>query len=106
MGSHVANAAYLTGDLSRAIAAYEALVSEGIASTELETNLGAAYLRPQAAVAQADIDATLAKAQWIDRSTVAWKTGPTDGRMAEFSHLRKTHKLSDGARRTLAGRLR
>jgi len=40
-----ANAAYLTGDLSRAIAAYEALVSEGIASTELETNLGAAYLR-------------------------------------------------------------
>jgi hypothetical protein len=40
-----ANAAYLSGDLSRAIAAYEALVSEGIASSELETNLGAAYLR-------------------------------------------------------------
>jgi tetratricopeptide (TPR) repeat protein len=40
-----ANAAYLSGDMSRAIAAYEALVSEGIASAELETNLGAAYLR-------------------------------------------------------------
>lgn len=40
-----ANAAYLSGDLSRAIAAYEALLSEGVASPELETNLGAAWLR-------------------------------------------------------------
>jgi tetratricopeptide (TPR) repeat protein len=40
-----ANAAYLSGDVSRAVAAYEALVSEGVASTQLETNLGAAYLR-------------------------------------------------------------
>jgi hypothetical protein len=40
-----ANAAYLSGDVSRAVAAYEALTSEGVASTELETNLGAAYLR-------------------------------------------------------------
>ena len=40
-----ANAAYLSGDMPRAIASYEALVSEGIASAELETNLGAAYLR-------------------------------------------------------------
>src|SRR5438132_1038716 len=40
-----ANAAYLSGDVARATAAYEALVSEGVASTELETNLGAAYLR-------------------------------------------------------------
>jgi SH3 domain-containing protein len=40
-----ANAAYLSGDLSRAIATWEALVSEGLASTELETNLGAGYLR-------------------------------------------------------------
>ena len=40
-----ANAAYLSGDLPRAIAAYEALVSEGVASSELETNLGAAWLR-------------------------------------------------------------
>jgi hypothetical protein len=40
-----ANAAYLSGDVPRAVAAYEALVSEGIASTELETNLGAALLR-------------------------------------------------------------
>jgi tetratricopeptide (TPR) repeat protein len=40
-----ANAAFLNGDVSRAIAAYEALVSEGVASTELETNLGAAWLR-------------------------------------------------------------
>ncbi|HUJ25522.1 MAG TPA: hypothetical protein VLW85_05865, partial [Myxococcales bacterium] len=40
-----ANTAYLSGDMPRAIASYEALVSEGIASAELETNLGAAYLR-------------------------------------------------------------
>jgi hypothetical protein len=40
-----ANAAYLSGDVSRAVAAWEALVSEGIASPELETNLGAGYLR-------------------------------------------------------------
>ncbi len=40
-----ANAAYLSGDVARAITSYEALVSEGITSAELETNLGAAYLR-------------------------------------------------------------
>ena len=40
-----ANAAYLSGDLTRAIASYEALIAEGVASPELETNLGAAYLR-------------------------------------------------------------
>jgi Bacterial SH3 domain len=40
-----ANAAFLSGDASRAITAWEALVSEGILSTELETNLGAGYLR-------------------------------------------------------------
>jgi tetratricopeptide (TPR) repeat protein len=40
-----ANAAYLSGDLPRAIVSYEALVAEGITSPELETNLGAAYLR-------------------------------------------------------------
>ena len=40
-----ANAACLAGDLPRAIAAYEALISEGVASPELETNLGATLLR-------------------------------------------------------------
>ncbi len=40
-----ANAADLSGDLQRAVASYEALVAEGVASPELETNLGAAYLR-------------------------------------------------------------
>jgi tetratricopeptide (TPR) repeat protein len=40
-----ANAAYLSGDTSRAIAGYEALLEEGVVSPELETNLGAAYLR-------------------------------------------------------------
>jgi tetratricopeptide (TPR) repeat protein len=40
-----ANAAYLSGDLQRATTSYEALVAEGLASPELETNLGAAYLR-------------------------------------------------------------
>jgi hypothetical protein len=40
-----ANAAFLSGDMSRAISAYEALVSEGVTSPALETNLGAAWLR-------------------------------------------------------------
>jgi tetratricopeptide (TPR) repeat protein len=40
-----ANAAYLAGDLARAGASYEALLEEGVASAELETNLGATYLR-------------------------------------------------------------
>jgi hypothetical protein len=40
-----ANTAYLSGDLPRAVAAYEGLVSEGVVSRELETNLGAVYLR-------------------------------------------------------------
>ena len=40
-----ANAAYLSGDVARATSSYEALVSEGVASATLETNLGAAYLR-------------------------------------------------------------
>lgn len=39
------NAAYLEGDLARAVAAYEALASEGVLSPQLETNLAAAYLR-------------------------------------------------------------
>jgi tetratricopeptide (TPR) repeat protein len=40
-----ANAAYLSGDISRAVAGYEALLEEGVVSPEVETNLGAAYLR-------------------------------------------------------------
>src|SRR5256886_10204573 len=40
-----ANAAYLSGETSRAVAGYEALLEEGLVSPELETNLGAAYLR-------------------------------------------------------------
>jgi tetratricopeptide (TPR) repeat protein len=40
-----ANAAYLAGDLPRAAASYEALLQEGVASAEVETNLGATYLR-------------------------------------------------------------
>jgi tetratricopeptide (TPR) repeat protein len=40
-----ANAAYLSGDTSRAVAGYEALLEERLVSPELETNLGAAYLR-------------------------------------------------------------
>ena len=39
------NAAFLAGETVRAIAAYEALLSEGVASPELETNLAAAYFR-------------------------------------------------------------
>jgi len=40
-----ANAAFLSGDLPRAIAAWQALLEEGYASVELETNLGTALLR-------------------------------------------------------------
>src|SRR5215470_16400225 len=40
-----ANAAYLSADTSRAVAGYEALLQEGVVSSVLETNLGAAYLR-------------------------------------------------------------
>lgn len=40
-----ANAAYLSGEVGRAVASYEALIAQGITSAELETNLGAAYLR-------------------------------------------------------------
>ncbi len=39
------NAAYLSGDVGRALSAWEALASEGVLSPELETNLGAGYLR-------------------------------------------------------------
>jgi tetratricopeptide (TPR) repeat protein len=39
------NAAYLEGDVARAVASYEALASEGVLSPQLETNLAAAYLR-------------------------------------------------------------
>ena len=40
-----ANAAFLSGDPAKAIALYEALLAEGVASPELETNLGAALHR-------------------------------------------------------------
>ncbi|HEX6500755.1 MAG TPA: pullulanase-type alpha-1,6-glucosidase [Micromonosporaceae bacterium] len=37
-------------------------------------------LLPMAAAVKHDLDLTKAKAQWIDRNTVAWRAGPTDGR--------------------------
>ena len=40
-----ASAAFLSGDLARAAAAWQALLDEGVASPELETNLGTALLR-------------------------------------------------------------
>jgi pullulanase-type alpha-1,6-glucosidase len=38
------------------------------------------YLLPIPAQAAPDTDLGKAKAQWIDRDTVVWRTGPTDGR--------------------------
>jgi pullulanase-type alpha-1,6-glucosidase len=38
------------------------------------------YLLPQPRDAAPDLDLAKANAQWIDRSTLAWRTGPTDGR--------------------------
>jgi tetratricopeptide (TPR) repeat protein len=40
-----ANAAFLSGDLARAAAAWQALLEEGVASVEVETNLGVALFR-------------------------------------------------------------
>jgi hypothetical protein len=40
-----ANGAFLSGDLPRATAAYQALLEEGVVSVELETNLATALLR-------------------------------------------------------------
>jgi Bacterial SH3 domain len=40
-----ANGAFLSGDLARAAAAWQALLEEGVVSPELETNLGTALLR-------------------------------------------------------------
>ena len=40
-----ANAAFLSGDLARATALYQALLAEGVASPELEANLGAVLQR-------------------------------------------------------------
>ncbi|WP_328852125.1 pullulanase-type alpha-1,6-glucosidase [Micromonospora globbae] len=37
-------------------------------------------LPPTSTGAGADLDVTKQRAHWIDRSTVAWQTGPTDGR--------------------------
>jgi pullulanase-type alpha-1,6-glucosidase len=38
------------------------------------------YLLPQPKTAAPDTDLTKSMAQWLDRSTLAWKAGPTDGR--------------------------
>lgn len=38
------------------------------------------YLWPQPATAAPDLNLVAARAQWLDRATVAWPTGPTDGR--------------------------
>jgi pullulanase-type alpha-1,6-glucosidase len=44
----------------------------------------AGYLLPMPVVAGPDTDTTKAEAQWIDRDTVLWRTGPTDGRVYEL----------------------
>ncbi len=46
------------------------------------------YLYPQAATAAPDTDLAKAKAQWINRSTLAWKAGPTDGRSYSLLYAR------------------
>ncbi|GAA1790086.1 pullulanase-type alpha-1,6-glucosidase [Luedemannella flava] len=55
------------------------------------------YLLPQAKKVTADLDLSKAKAQWIDRSTVAWKAGPTDGRSYSLVYSPDGDlKISDG----------
>ncbi|NJC83352.1 pullulanase-type alpha-1,6-glucosidase [Planosporangium mesophilum] len=51
------------------------------------------YLLPMAAVAGPDLDTTTSKAQWIDRDTVLWKTGPTDGRRYSLTGNGRTIRL-------------
>ena len=39
------------------------------------------HLRPAPATVARDLDITKARGHWIDRSTLAWQTGPTDGKV-------------------------
>jgi pullulanase-type alpha-1,6-glucosidase len=54
------------------------------------------YLLPMPAVQGPDTDTTKAKAQWIDRDTVLWKTGPTDGRTYDVQGNGRTIRLHAG----------
>jgi pullulanase-type alpha-1,6-glucosidase len=54
------------------------------------------YLLPMPAVAGPDTDTTKAKAQWIDRDTVLWRTGPTDGRAYDLTGNGRTIRLHAG----------
>ncbi|HEX6871910.1 MAG TPA: pullulanase-type alpha-1,6-glucosidase [Micromonosporaceae bacterium] len=38
------------------------------------------YLLPQPTTAAPDVNLAASRAQWLDRSTLAWRTGPPDGR--------------------------
>ncbi|MGC9665712.1 pullulanase-type alpha-1,6-glucosidase [Planosporangium sp. 12N6] len=54
------------------------------------------YLLPMAATAGPDLDPTTARAQWIDRDTVLWRTGPTDGRAYDLTGSGLTIRLRPG----------
>ncbi|GAA1788121.1 pullulanase-type alpha-1,6-glucosidase [Planosporangium flavigriseum] len=54
------------------------------------------YLLPMPAAAGPDTDTTRAKAQWIDRDTVLWKVGPTDGKIYDLRGNGKTIRLHAG----------
>ncbi|NJC70387.1 pullulanase-type alpha-1,6-glucosidase [Planosporangium thailandense] len=54
------------------------------------------YLLPMAAPSAPDTDITKAKAQWIDRDTVLWKPGPTDGRTFDLRAGGQTIRLHAG----------
>jgi pullulanase-type alpha-1,6-glucosidase len=42
------------------------------------------YLRPAPPSTTRDLDITKSKAHWIDRGTVAWQSGPTDGKVYDL----------------------
>jgi pullulanase-type alpha-1,6-glucosidase len=44
------------------------------------------YLLPQPATAAPRVDISKAEAQWIDRNTLVWKGGPTDGRRYDLAY--------------------
>jgi pullulanase-type alpha-1,6-glucosidase len=54
------------------------------------------YLLPMPAAVAPDTDITRAKAQWIDRDSVLWRTGPTDGRSYDLTGNGQTIRLHAG----------
>jgi tetratricopeptide (TPR) repeat protein len=94
-----ANAAFLNGDASRAAAAYEALLAEGVRSPELETNLGAACLRKgQRGLAALHFE----RALYLDPGDEDARADLTEARRENVDKLQGDADESEGLSRLLA----